>query len=94
MSFALVCLLLAVGTGIITEILPIKSEFRPVVPKVFGLLAVTVGISYYHVSYEEAIGVFGASLASASVAGLVKYTLGFAPLATKLYAMLWGTKPR
>lgn len=76
MTFTVVCTLLAVATGVVTELLPVRSEFRPLVPKVLGIIAVITGIEFYHVTYVEAIGVFSSALASASVAGLVKYTLG------------------
>lgn len=92
MTFAVVCFILAVATGVVTELLPIKSEYRPIVPKVFGIIAVLSGIEYYHVTYVEAIGVFGSALSSASVVGFVKHTLGLRPMLTKAYNMLWSRR--
>lgn len=89
MTFTLVCVGLAVITGVVTELLPVHDKLRPLVPKVFGLISVVVGIEYYGVTYEEAIGVFGSALASASVMGLVKFTLGARGPLNALYDRLW-----
>ena len=76
MTFGVICTALAFATGVVTELLPVKSEYKPVVPKVLGLISVVVGVSYYHMTYVDSIGIFASALASASVSGLVKHTLG------------------
>lgn len=73
--FTVVCVILALATLFVTEIAPVDSRWKPLIPKAIGVVAVAVGIGLFKMTYEEALGTFASVLSSSAISGLLKYTL-------------------